>query len=214
MPASQREMAADTAVRRRPAFLTGRRADARDSADLSADPGSAQPDAPRQHLTRQHLTRQSRRAGGWPLIAACLVTAALAVSGAVLTLLARGDLADGDLASNLGAAQIFLAGLGVFHHHSVGLGPHETLGFAMGGIAVLILVLALVARPGGRAIAGAAVLVVQTDLLQSLLAGLGDDAAVWGGLHALDGLLAIAVACYLYGSALTERRGGRARVES
>jgi len=111
-----------------------------------------------------------------------------------------------------GAAQIFLAGLGVFHHHSVGLGPHETLGFIMGGIAVLILVLALVARPGGRAIAGAAVLVVQTDLLQSLLAGLGDDAAVWGGLHALDGLLAIAVACYLYGSALAERRGGRARV--
>ena len=110
-----------------------------------------------------------------------------------------------------GAAQIFLAGLGVFHHHSVGLGPHETLGFIMGGIAVLILVLALVARPGGRAIAGAAVLVVQTDLLQSLLAGLGDDAAVWGGLHALDGLLAVAVACYLYGGALARRRGGRAR---
>ena len=111
-----------------------------------------------------------------------------------------------------GAAQIFLAGLGVFHHHSVGLGPHETLGFIMGGIAVLILVLALVARPGGRAIAGVVVLVVQTDFLQSLLAGLGDDAAVWGGLHALDGLLAIAVACYLYGSALARRRGGRARV--
>ena len=65
----------------------------------------------------------------------------------------------------------------------------------MGGIAVLILVLALVARPGGRAAAWAIVLVVQTDFLQSLLAGLGDDAAVWGGLHALDGLLAIAVAC-------------------
>ncbi len=40
----------------------------------------------------------------------------------------------------------------------------------------------------------------------------GDDAAVWGGLHALDGLLAIAVACYLYGGALARRRGGRARV--
>jgi hypothetical protein len=99
----------------------------------------------------------------------------------------------------------------VFHHHSVGLGPHETLGFIMGGIAVLILVLAVVARPGGRAIAGVIVLVVQTDFLQSLLAGLGDDAAVWGGLHALDGLLAVAVACYLYGGALARRRGGRAR---
>jgi len=111
-----------------------------------------------------------------------------------------------------GAAQVFFAGLGVFHHHSVGLGPHETLGFAMGGIAVLILVLALLARPGGRAIAWVVVLVVQTDFLQSLLAGLGDDAAVWGGLHALDGLLTIAVACYLYGSALARIRGDRARV--
>jgi hypothetical protein len=83
----------------------------------------------------------------------------------------------------------------------------------MGGVAVLILVLALTARPGGRAIAGAVVLLVQTDLLQSLLAGLGDDSPVWGGLHALDGLLAIAVACYLYGRALTGRRGSRARVK-
>lgn len=114
-----------------------------------------------------------------------------------------------------GVVQIFLAGLGVFHHHSVGLGPHETLGFVIGVIAVLILVLALAARPGGRAIVGAAVLVVQTDFLQSLLAGLGnDDDPVWGGLHALDGLLAIAVACYLYGTALARRRGDRARARS
>ena len=35
---------------------------------------------------------------------------------------------------------------------------------------------------------------LQTALLQSLLAGLGDDSAVWGGLHALDGVLAIGVA--------------------
>jgi uncharacterized protein DUF6220 len=117
-----------------------------------------------------------------------------------------------------GAVQVFLAGLGVFHLHSYGLDapagdsaldPHRTLGFAMGGIAILILVLALAARPGGRAIAGAVVLVVQTDLLQSLFAGLGDDSPVWGGLHALDGLLAIAVACYLYGVALARKRGER-----
>ena len=113
-----------------------------------------------------------------------------------------------------GAVQIFLAGLGVFHHHSVGLGPHETLGFAMGGLALLILVLALVARPGGRTIAWVVVLVVQANLLQSLLAGLGnDDSPVWGGLHALDGLLAIAVACYLYGIALARKRGDSARAE-
>ena len=122
-----------------------------------------------------------------------------------------------------GVVQIFLAGLGVFHLHAYGLDaaagdsaldPHRMLGFVMGGIAIVILVLALIARPGGRAIAGAVVLVVQTDLLQSLLAGLGDNGAVWGGLHALDGLLAIAVACYLYGKALGLSRGDHARAKS
>jgi hypothetical protein len=114
-----------------------------------------------------------------------------------------------------GVVQIFLAGLGVFHLHAYGLDdpagdsaldPHRTLGFAMGGIALLILVLALVARPGARQVVLAAVLVLQTVVLQSLLAGLGDDSPVWGGLHALDGVLAIAVAGYLYGVALVRRR--------
>jgi hypothetical protein len=114
-----------------------------------------------------------------------------------------------------GVVQIFLAGLGVFHLHAYGLDdpagdaaldPHRTLGFAMGGIAILILVLALVARPGARQVVLAAVLVLQTVVLQSLLAGLGDDSPVWGGLHALDGLLAIGVAAYLYGVALVRRR--------
>jgi hypothetical protein len=36
--------------------------------------------------------------------------------------------------------------------------------------------------------------IVQTDLLQSLLDGLGGDSAVFGGLHALDGLLIAASA--------------------
>ena len=105
-----------------------------------------------------------------------------------------------------GAVQIFLAGLGVFHRHPHGLDPHRTLGFTMAGIAVLILVLALVARPGARQVALAAVLVLQTAFLQSLLAALGHDTAVYGGLHALDGLLAIGVAGYLYGIALVRRR--------
>ena len=114
-----------------------------------------------------------------------------------------------------GVVQIFLAGLGVFHLHAYGLDdpagdsaldPHRTLGFAMAGIAVLILVLALIARPGGRQVVLAAVLVLQTAVLQSLLAGLGDDSAVYGGLHALDGLLALGVAGYLYGVAVVQRR--------
>ena len=62
-----------------------------------------------------------------------------------------------------------------------------------------------VTRPGGRAITGSAVLVVLTSLMQSLLAGLADDHAVDGGLHALDGLLILGIAAYLY--ARSRQRG-------
>ena len=55
-----------------------------------------------------------------------------------------------------------------------------------------------VTRPGARAITGSAVLVVLTSLMQSLLAGLADDHAIYGGLHAFDGLLILGIAGYLY----------------
>ena len=103
------------------------------------------------------------------------------------------------------AVQIFLAGLGVF---SYGNGDraggdhaftaHQGLGFGIAGASILILVLAIAARPGklARWLAGA--LVVQTCLLQSLLDSLGDDSAIFGGLHALDGLLIAASAGVQY----------------
>ena len=105
-----------------------------------------------------------------------------------------------------GVAQIFLAGLGVFRLEDQGLAaagdtafaPHRTLGFTLAGIALLILVLAVIARPGARAIAGSALLVLLTSLVQSLLAGLGEDHAVYGALHALDGLLILGTAGYLF----------------
>jgi hypothetical protein len=109
------------------------------------------------------------------------------------------------------AAQIFLAGLGVF---SFGAGDraggqhafsaHQGLCFALAGASVLILVLAWPARPGSLSRWLAAALVVQTCLLQSLLDGLADSTAVFGGLHALDGLLIAANAGVLY--ALARRR--------
>ena len=107
----------------------------------------------------------------------------------------------------LGVVQIFLAGLGVFRLQDQTLSgaggdtafaPHRAVGFSMAGVALLILVLALIARPGARAITGAAVLVAATSLMQSLLAGLADDHAVYGGLHAFDGLLILGIAAYLY----------------
>jgi hypothetical protein len=107
-----------------------------------------------------------------------------------------------------GVTQIFLAGLGVFRLMGQGLAagdtafaPHRDLGFAMAGIALLILVLAVIARPGARAIIGSALLVLLTSLMQSLLAGLGEDHAVYGALHALDGLLILGIAGYLYARA-------------
>jgi len=101
-----------------------------------------------------------------------------------------------------GAAQIFLAGLGAFRLQDQGLAaagdsafaPHRALGFSMAAIALLILVLAVIARPGARS----AVLVLLTTLMQSLLAGFAEDHAVFGALHALDGLLILSIAAYLY----------------
>ena len=109
------------------------------------------------------------------------------------------------------AAQIFLAGLGVF---SFGAGEaaggshafsaHKGLGFALAGASILILILALAARPGRLALWLAVALVVQTCLLQSLLDGLADNTAVFGGLHALDGVAIAASAGVQY--ALARRR--------
>ena len=109
------------------------------------------------------------------------------------------------------AVQIFLAGLGVF---SFGNGDraggdhafsaHQGLGFALAGATILLLVLAIVARVGRLALWLAGALVVQTCLLQSLLDGLADNTAVFGGLHALDGLLIAASAGVQY--ALARRR--------
>ena len=103
------------------------------------------------------------------------------------------------------AVQIFLAGLGVF---SFGNGDraggdhafsaHQGLGFGIAGASILLLVLAIMARAGKLAVWLAVALVVQTDLLQSLLDGLGGDSAVFGGLHALDGLLIAASAGVQY----------------
>ena len=103
-----------------------------------------------------------------------------------------------------GVVQIFLAGLGAFRlQDQAGAGdsafaPHRALGFSMGAVALLILVLAVIARPGTRAIAGSAVLVLLTLLMQSLLAGFAEDHVVFGALHALDGLLILSIAAYLY----------------
>jgi Family of unknown function (DUF6220) len=106
----------------------------------------------------------------------------------------------------LGVAQIFLAGLGVFALKGREVGapgetafdPHRTVGFTMGALALLILILVLIARQGARAITLAVVLLLLTNLAQSLLGALGQDTPLFGGLHALDGLAILAIAGYLH----------------
>jgi hypothetical protein len=107
----------------------------------------------------------------------------------------------------LGAVQIFLAGLGAFRIDNLGVSgdtafaPHRALGFAMAGVALLILVLALIARPGVRAVIGSVLLFLLAVLVQSLLASLADNTVWFGGLHALDGLAILGIAALLYVSA-------------
>jgi hypothetical protein len=104
----------------------------------------------------------------------------------------------------LGAVQIFLAGLGAFRIDNLGVSgdtafaPHRAVGFAMAGVALLILILALVARPGVRAVMGSVLLFLLAVLVQSLLASLADNTVWFGGLHALDGLAILGIAAYLY----------------
>jgi fatty acid desaturase len=114
----------------------------------------------------------------------------------------------------LGAIQIFLAGLGAFRIDNLGVSgdtafaPHRALGFAMAGVALLILVLALIARPGVRAVIGSVLLFLLAVLVQSLLASLADNTVWFGGLHALDGLAILGIAAFLYVSARQRRPEG------
>jgi hypothetical protein len=104
----------------------------------------------------------------------------------------------------LGGVQIFLAGLGAFRIDNLGVSgdtafaPHRAVGFAMAGVALVILILALIARPGARAVIGSAVLFLLAVLVQSLLASLADNTVWFGGLHALDGLAILTIAAFLY----------------
>jgi hypothetical protein len=109
-----------------------------------------------------------------------------------------------------GAVQIFLAGLGVFSSTGdPGFGPHRIFGFVIAAVALVIVVLAVVARAGSRHTTLSVVVLLLAGGVQSLLAGLGEDNAWFGGLHALDGLLIIGLAGYLFGASAPPRSPAR-----
>src|SRR5829696_8554805 len=111
-----------------------------------------------------------------------------------------------------GAVQVFLAGLGVFPAgDGPSIDPHRLFALVLAGIAFVAVVLAAVARAGGRAIGLSVLLFLLVFLAQGFLAEWGRELSAWfGGLHALDGLIIIGLAGYLFGSS-SERRSAVSR---
>jgi hypothetical protein len=90
------------------------------------------------------------------------------------------------------AVQFALAGFGAFgsFHKERDWGAHETLGSIIGGFTILVLIAAIVARPGRRPLIAAIVLFVLAAPIQPILANAGkDDGVGWGALHAFVGVL-------------------------
>ena len=94
----------------------------------------------------------------------------------------------GFLFLGLALIMFFLAGLGTFGE---GFDAHLAVGRVMLLGALLLLILAAVGRR--EALVQSAVL-FGLMLLQSVLAGVGEDAAVIGALHPVNGLLVLFVA--------------------
>lgn len=113
-----------------------------------------------------------------------------------------------------GVLQITLAGFGAFDLDGSKLGAkgndafaaHAMNGYLMSAVALAILVLALVAKEGNRSVGLAALLLVLTAVVQSVLSALGDGTPFFGALHALDGIALLGLAGFLHGSAV---RGSR-----
>jgi hypothetical protein len=102
--------------------------------------------------------------------------------------------------------QVFLAGVGVFGDHSekikdaTSFDPHRTLGFILGGVAVILLILAALARASQATWIGALVLAVLAFVAQSALADGGEDNKWVGGLHAFVGIVILLLAGWLTGA--------------
>ena len=94
------------------------------------------------------------------------------------------------------AVQFALAGFGAFgsFHNERDWDAHETLGTIIGVFTLVVLITALVARPGTRALVGSIVLFVLAAPIQPILAAAGkNDSVGWGALHAFTGVVILAM---------------------
>jgi hypothetical protein len=133
--------------------------------------------------------------------AATSVAAAPALSGGRRTV----DLVYGYLMGVFALAvlvQIFLAGVGAFGDHkkphSGAFDPHENLGHYLGIAAVVLLVLALIARASTRVMVWSFVLALLTEVAQEGLASGGRSNKWVGGFHAFDAALILGVSVWLF----------------
>jgi Mn2+/Fe2+ NRAMP family transporter len=103
--------------------------------------------------------------------------------------------------------QLFLAGVGAFGDHSAKIenassfDPHRALGNILGAVALILLILAVLARASRATWIGALILTVLAAGAQSGLAAGGEDNKWVGGLHALDGIIILLLAGWLTGMA-------------
>src|SRR3954469_21542986 len=96
--------------------------------------------------------------------------------------------------------QVFFAGVGAFGElgdhvtkleDASSFDPHRALGNILGALALILLILAALARAARSVWIGALVLAVLAAVAQSGLAAGGEDNKWVGGLHALDGIIII-----------------------
>lgn len=94
--------------------------------------------------------------------------------------------------------QFSLAGFGAFDGVHLGAAArdsshydaHKAVGYGIAGLSVVLLLIAVLARLGGRVMGMAVALVVLAGPIQPTLANAGaDSGAIWGALHALVGIL-------------------------
>jgi Family of unknown function (DUF6220) len=121
--------------------------------------------------------------------------------------LRRGaDLAYGYLAAFfvLGVLfQVYLAGVGVFGINArkvadaSSLGPHRAWGSVLMVLALVLLILALVARQSAAVVLSTLLLAVLVIVAQIGLATAGDSNKWLGGAHALDGMIILLLSLWL-----------------
>src|SRR4051794_28729309 len=100
--------------------------------------------------------------------------------------------------------QVFLAGVGVFGidaakpEDASSFDAHRTLGEIIGGLTLLMLIAALVARASKRVMWASIVLFLLAEFAQHGLASGGNSNKWVGGLHALDGVVILLLALWLH----------------